>query len=198
MEEKNMIYAADNKFLDYAVSLLKDGDIIAYPTDTLYGIGADATNTDTIHEVNHIKGRTQPLSIVLENIDDILKYAEMNEHQQSEIQKLFPGPYTVLLKKKVSELSPLITLDSTLIGIRIPKHPFPIQIVEALGKPIITTSINRHGTEPLKDISQVAIDFPDIVIFEDQIVKNSKGSTIIDMTQNNPKVVRVGDGKYPL
>ncbi len=193
-----MIYAADNKFLDYAVSLLKDGDIIAYPTDTLYGIGADATNTDTIHEVNHIKGRTQPLSIVLENIDDILKYAEMNEHQQSEIQKLFPGPYTVLLKKKVSELSPLITLDSTLIGIRIPKHPFPIQIVEALGKPIITTSINRHGTEPLKDISQVAIDFPDIVIFEDQIVKNSKGSTIIDMTQNNPKVVRVGDGKYPL
>ena len=122
----------------------------------------------------------------------------MNEHQQSEIQKLFPGPYTVLLKKKVSELSPLITLDSTLIGIRIPKHPFPIQIVEALGKPIITTSINRHGTEPLKDISQVAIDFPDIVIFEDQIVKNSKGSTIIDMTQNNPKVVRVGDGKYPL
>ena len=198
MEEKNMIYAADNKFLDYAVSLLKDGDIIAYPTDTLYGIGADATNTDTIHEVNHIKGRTQPLSIVLENIDDILKYAEMNEHQQSEIQKLFPGPYTVLLKKKVSELSPLITLDSTLIGIRIPKHPFPVQIVEALGKPIITTSINRHGTEPLKDISQVAIDFPDIVIFEDQIVKNSKGSTIIDMTQNNPKVVRVGDGKYPL
>ncbi|MBC8213331.1 MAG: threonylcarbamoyl-AMP synthase [Candidatus Marinimicrobia bacterium] len=193
-----MIYTADNKFLDYAVSLLEDGDIIAYPTDTLYGIGVDATNTDVIHKVNHIKGRTQPLSIILENIEDIHKYAEMSNTQQAEIKNLFPGPYTVLLKKKESDLSPLITLDSPLIGIRIPKHPFPIQLVKALGKPIITTSINRHGTEPLNDISQVAIDFPDIIIFEDQVVKNSKGSTIVDLTQNKHKVIRVGDGKYPL
>ena len=79
-----------------------------------------------------------------------------------------------------------------------PDHFFPIKLIHLLKKPIITTSINRHGTEPLNDVTQMDIDFPNIDIFEDTNHTPSKGSTIIDFSTSPPDVVRVGDGPYPL
>ena len=70
--------------------------------------------------------------------------------------------------------------------------------MEELNKPIITTSINRHGNEPLNDVTQVEIDFPNVDIFEDTVLHNSKGSTIIDFTESPEVIVRQGDGKYPI
>jgi len=193
-----VINPAIKDMVRFAVSKLEAGEIIAYPTDTLYGFGVDATNTEAIQKVNQYKGRTQPMSVILNNVDSISEFAEINKTQKTEIRKLFPGPYTVLLKKKSSVLSELITLESTKIAIRIPNHTFPLEIVKRLKKPIITTSINRHGDEPLNDVSQVAIDFPDTYIFEEEKFHSSKGSTIIDLTENKYKVIRIGDGKYPL
>jgi len=145
-----------------------------------------------------LKGRTQPLSIILDNIPSIINYGIINSNLKKYFSKLFPGPYTILIPKLKSDLSPLVTYGSQNVGIRIPNHNFPINLVERLKRPIITTSINRHGNQPLNDISQVEIDFPDIAIFEDNIIKNSLGSTIIDFSKNPPDIIRKGDGKYPL
>ena len=193
-----MIYPANKDTLKYAVPLLLDGEVIVYPTDTLYGFGVDATNTESVNKLNALKGRTQPLSIILENIRDIINYGIIKSNFKKNISKLFPGPYTILIPKSESDLSPLVTYGSQNIGIRIPDHPFPVKLVEKLKRPIITTSINRHGNEPLNDISQVELDFPDIAIFEDNIIKKSVGSTIIDFSKNPPEIIRKGDGKYPL
>ena len=114
------------------------------------------------------------------------------------MEQLFPGQYTVLLPAKKNELSPLVQNGSPKIGIRIPNHFFPINLVELLKKPIITTSINRHGTEPLNDVTQVEMDFPNIDIFEDSTHTPSMGSTIIDFSTSPPAVVRAGDAPYPL
>ena len=92
----------------------------------------------------------------------------------------------------------MVQNGSPKIGIRIPDHFFPIKLTQLLKKPIISTSINRHGTEPLNDVTQVKIDFPNIDIFEDSIHTPSKGSTIIDFSTSPPEVVREGDGPYPL
>ena len=97
-----------------------------------------------------------------------------------------------------NNLSYLVQNGSTNIGIRIPDHPFPKHLVKLLNKPIITTSINRHGKEPLNDVTQVEIDFPNIDIYEDSNHRTSKGSTIIDYSKSPPKVMRHGDGPYPL
>ena len=193
-----MIYPATNSYLELAINALENEEVIVYPTDTLYGFGVDATNTNAIKRLNRLKGRVQPLSIVLISVNHMHDYADFDGEIDSGINKLFPGAYTVLLPSFKNDLSLLVQNGSPNIGIRIPDHFFPVQLVKLLGKPIITTSINRHGNEPLNDITQVEIDFPNIDIFEDSNHNPSKGSTIIDYSTSPPKIVRQGDGPYPL
>ena len=192
-----MIYPAIEKYIEMAMNSLNNGDVIVYPTDTLYGFGVDATNSDAIQKLNKLKGRSQPLSIVLENVSDVSTYAKITSEITAELENIFPGKYTILLPSIDSELSPLVFNSSPLVGIRIPLHFFPLQLVKLFGKPIITTSINRHGNEPLNDVTQVEVDFPNVDIFEDNDHTPSKGSTIIDMSQKPFSIVRQGDGKYP-
>jgi len=193
-----MIYPATNQYIDLAKNAIENGDVIVYPTDTLYGFGVDATNTEAIQRLNRLKGRVQSLSIVLESITQMHNYADFYGEVELEINKLLPGAYTVLLPSLNSNLSPLVQNGSPNIGIRIPGHFFPIQLVKILGNPIITTSINRHGNEPINDITQVEIDFPNIDIFEDKNHTPSNGSTIIDYSASPSVLVRHGDGPYPL
>ena len=193
-----MIYPATEQYIDLACNALQNGDIIVYPTDTLYGFGVDATNTDAIQQLNRLKGRVQPLSIILESIKKIEQYAKFTTPAKNEINKLLPGQYTILLSAKEHILSPLVQNGSSKIGIRVPNHFFPINLVRLLKKPIITTSINRHNQEALNDVTQIEIDFPDIDIFEDSNHIYSKGSTIIDFSMYKPEVIRRGDSPYPL
>ena len=193
-----MIYPATDQYIDLAHNALKNGEVIVYPTDTLYGFGVDATNTDAIHRLNRLKGRIQPLSIVLESVEHMHDFAEFQGEIEDEVNNLFPGAYTVLLPAESNELSPFVQNGSPNIGVRIPNHFFPIKLVKMLGKPIITTSINRHGNDPLNDVTQVEIDFPNVDIFEDSSHTPSKGSTIVDFSTSPPKVIRDGDGPYPL
>jgi len=193
-----MIYPATDQYIDLAHNAVENGEVIVYPTDTLYGFGVDATNTDAIRRLNRLKGRVLPLSIILESIEQMHDYAEFDDAIHAEINPFFPGMYTALLPAKRNKLSPLVQNGSPLVGIRIPEHFFPIKLIQLLGKPIITTSINRHGTAPLNNVTQVEIDFPNVDIFEDSKHTPSKGSTIIDFSISPPKVVREGDGPYPL
>ena len=192
-----MIYPATDQYIDLAHNALENGEVIVYPTDTLYGFGVDATNTDAIHRLNRLKGRIQPLSIVLESVEHIHDFAEFKGEIEIEINNLLPGAYTVLLPAESNELSPFVQNGSSNIGVRIPDHFFPVKLVKMLGKPIITTSINRHGNDPLNDVTQVEIDFPNVDIFEDSSHTPSKGSTIVDFSTSPPKVIRDGDGPYP-
>ena len=192
-----MIYPATDQYIDLAKDILKNGEVIVYPTDTLYGFGVDATNTEAIHRLNQLKGRVQPLSIVLESVNHMHDFSKFDGEIKSEIDKLFPGSYTVLLPSKKSDLSSLVQNGSPCIGIRVPDHFFPIQLVKLLGKPIITTSINHHGNTPLNEVTQIEIDFPNVDIFEDSSHTPSIGSTIIDFSKASPEVIREGDGIYP-
>ena len=193
-----MIYPATDQYIDLAYNALENGEVIVYPTDTLYGFGVDATNTDAIHRLNRLKGRIQPLSIVLESVEHMHDFAEFQGEIEDEVNNLFPGAYTVLLPAESNELSPFVQNGSPNIGVRIPNHIFPIKLVKMLSNPIITTSINRHGNDPLNDVTQVEIDFPNVDIFEDSSHTPSKGSTIVDFSTSPPKVIRDGDGPYPL
>ena len=193
-----MIYPATDQYINLAHNAVENGEVIVYPTDTLYGFGVDATNTDSIQLLNRLKGRVQPLSIVLESVEEMHDYAEFNDDIQIKMNQFFPGQYTALLTARQNKLSPLVQNGSPKIGIRIPDHFFPIKLKQLLGKPIITTSINRHGNEPLNDVTQVEIDFPNVDIFEDSNHSPSQGSTIIDYSSLPPEVIRKGDAPYPL
>ena len=193
-----MIYPATNEYLDFAIESLKEGNIIVYPTDTLYGFGVDATNSEAIRKLNKIKGRVRPLSIIVNNINEISTVAHIENYAKKMINQLLPGPYTLLFKSIPSTISTLIYAGSPLVGIRIPKHFFPLEIVKELNAPIVTTSVNRHDKEPLNNVTQAEIDFPSVNIFEDINHKNSKPSTIIDLSSQKYQLIRKGKGEFPL
>ncbi len=189
-----MIYSSNSKTVNTAVSILEKGGLIIYPTDTLYGFGVDATNTKAIEKLNKLKNRKDPLSIIVSSINKIQQYGILNQESKKIVKKILPGPFTILLESINSNLSPLVNESSQYTGIRIPNHSFPIKVVKQLGKPIITTSVNKKGNPSLKNISDMQKIFPNIDIFKAKISLSSKGSTIINLAHNPYKIIRHGDG----
>ena len=113
------IFKADMENVEIALDALKAGEIIIYPTDTLYSFGVDASNENAIKNLNKLKNRFLPLSILLPKVRDILEHAFITELVFTKILKLLPGPYTVLLRsKKNKKISKLVQAESDLIGIR--------------------------------------------------------------------------------
>ena len=190
-----MMFPAIQDNIKIAKNTLLNGEPIIYPTDTLYSFGALATDSKTIRLINDIKRRTSPLSIVVSKVKEINTYAHIKKKYNLTINDILPGKYTILLKAKKHNLSKLIQNNSKLIGIRIPNHEFTIKLVENLLGPIITTSVNIHGHKPLIDIYDIKKAYPMIKIFYDKKRLNSKGSTILDLSQDSINIVRIGDAK---
>ena len=184
------------KQINSAIKTLDKGNILIYPTDTLYGLGADATNTSAIEKINKLKKRKTPLSIMVASLNEIEKYAVINSDTKKELKKIFPGPFTALLQSKKTKLSYLVQNQSDKIGIRIPNHPFCLDLLNEYKKPIITTSVNTHGEKPLNNIDEIEKKFSKINIYYQNNNLDSKGSTIVDFTKKPPILIRRGDGKY--
>ena len=182
--------------IEKAIHDLKSGDIIIYETDTLYGLGADATNKLAVQKINKLKKRKTPLSIMLDSINSIEKYAIINTKIKKILMEIFPGPFTILLESKESNLCDLVQNNSTKIGIRIPNNKFCIDLLKKYKKPIITTSVNIHGSKALNDIDDIENIFFNINIYKGKNKENSIGSTILDFTCNPIKIIRQGDGIY--
>ena len=195
-----MIYNANAQYsVDKAAKKLLKGDIIIYPTDTLYGFGVDATNTKSIEKLNKIKKRNQVYSILVNSIDMMKNYSNINVQQEKKIKKYLPGPFTIILLKRCSNLSNLVSLNLKTIGVRIPNNIFCQKIIALTEKPMITTSVNIHGSKPLNQVNAISKQFPYIDIFKDKnLNKNSKGSTIIDFSKGKASLIRIGDGAYCL
>ena len=192
-----MIYDIDkNKNILLAAELIINGNLIIYSTDTLYGFGVDASNTNAIKKLNQIKGRSQAYSIIVSSFEMLKQYANIDSVIKSELKKIFPGAYTAILEKTNSSLSNLVTNNLSTVGIRIPDFDPILKIVDKIDKPIITTSVNYHGKSSLNHLDQIKKQFSNIDIFTNYTDKESKGSTIIDFTAKPFNILRIGDGIY--
>lgn len=169
--------------------VINQGGIIIYPTDTLYGLGADIFNKKAIKRIFQIKGRNskKPISVMVSSIAEIKKLAYLNKKQEEIIGGLLPGPFTVILKKK-KIVSDLITAGSQKVGIRIPDSKFCQRLAKNL--PITTTSANLSGQKPTLNFKKLVKMFGKKI---DLIVKgqnlSGKPSTIIDLTVEPPKIL---------
>ena len=192
-----MIYDIDkNKNILLAAELIINGNLIIYSTDTLYGFGVDASNTNAIKKLNQIKGRSQAYSIIVSSFEMLKKYANVDNVIENELKKIFPGAYTAILEKTNSNLSNLVTNNLSTVGIRIPDFDPILKIVDKINKPIITTSVNFHGESSLNQLKKIQSKFPDINIFTDFVERESKGSTIINFAVKPFNILRQGDGVY--
>jgi L-threonylcarbamoyladenylate synthase len=179
---------AVDKQIRQAVRILKNGGVIAYPTDTIYGIGCDVLNQKAINKVFELKGRdfSKPLSIACLDIKMVKKYTFVPAKIEKIFDHLLPGPFTILLKKK-KPITNLVTAGLKKVGVRVPDSELCLQIIKEFGQPIITTSANISGKEEI-------LNYKDLQIPVDFIVKGkckfNQPSTLFD--PENKKILREG------
>lgn len=184
------------KAVNMAVDVLKRGGVIIYPTDTTYGIGCDLFNKDAIERVYRIKKMTKhkPLSFICADLKDLSHYAQVTNYAYQTMRRLLPGPYTFILNatKMVPKL--MITRRKT-VGIRVPNNEICLDIVATLGNPIVTTSVNVQDGEVVSDPEEIEEQFgSDVDLIIDTGALPTHLSSIIDLIDDNPVVVREGVG----
>src|SRR5210317_631599 len=175
---------------------LKGGGIIAYPTDTHYGIGCDILNKKAIERIYQLKQRNKnkPFSFICSGLKNISDYAKVSNYAYKTMRRLLPGPYTFILEG--SKLVPKIMLTKRkTAGIRVPDHKICLELVEGLGNPIINTSATMPDGSILNDASLIHDIFKnriDLVIDGD--IVPGKPSSVISLINDTPEVIRKGMG----
>lgn len=179
-----------------AAEILVQGGVIAYPTETFYGLGADATNEKAIQKIYDLKGRNfnNPISVIIDKEENLYPLADEVPAAALMLMKTFwPGPLTIVFKAS-GKISSLLTAQTGKIGIRISSHAGATVIAQKLGHPLTATSANLSGTPECSTAFEVANQIGNKI---DAIVDlgqtpGGKGSTIIDVTVNPPQILREG------
>lgn len=170
-----------------AIKLIKKGEIVISPTDTVYGLICDATNKKTVKRLFKIKKRPRekPIPIFVKDIEMAKKLAKINPKQEKFLKKVWPGKVTVVLKSK----------DKKTIGLRIPNYKFINQLLSIINKPLTGTSANISGKPASTRIKEVIRQFqnqkhqPDLIIDAGNL-KPAKPSMVIDLTSSKIKILR--------
>ncbi|MEM6811037.1 MAG: L-threonylcarbamoyladenylate synthase [Pseudomonadota bacterium] len=190
------IILADQDSIQKAADKIKKGEIVVLPTETVYGLGADATNTKAVQKIFDAKQRPaiNPLIIHVVDKSDVDLYAEQNEISKRLIEIFWPGPLTLILKSKASHISPLVTAGLETIAIRMPEHPVMSQVIEKVGSPIAAPSANKSGEPSATTPKDAAASLGDSV---DMILAAGKcdvglESTVIDISDDIPTILRPG------
>lgn len=192
----------DESAVETAVNVLSDGGLVIYPTETLYGIGADATNQKAVDKLTAYKNRPfgKPYSVAVTDEKMAKKYVVLNKTAKNLYKRFLPGPMTVVSKGRNVLAKGVESEDGTL-GIRIPDYKLILNIVKKFGKPVTSTSANAsYKRRPYKisdildNLSQKQKDLIDLIIDAGTLPKNDP-STVVDTTLDDPVVLRQGEIK---
>lgn len=184
-------YAGDK--LQRIVSCIRGGGLLAYPTDTLYGLGGDFLNAGVHRAVDRLKGRNGvPYSAAVSDMAMMDQLVEYFPPAFAACESLLPGRFTFLLPA-ARHLPPVLTGGTAKVGVRIPLLPLLLRLIDASATPWISTSANRSGRPPLQDAQAIAAEFPELdLVIDGGALPPSPGSTIVDLTETPPRIVRFG------
>lgn len=178
------------------VEHLRDGGIIAYPTDTTYGIGCSIFNKKGIERIYRLKQRDKkkPFSFICPSLSEVSKYARVSNTAFKILKRYLPGPYTFVLEASREVPDLLITKQKT-VGIRMPDNKICLDIVQMLGNPIITTSANLSGEEPVGDPHLIEETFgKQLDLIVDGGILTTDVSSVVSLINEKPEVLRTGIG----
>ena len=181
-----------------AAGLYQSGKIFIYPTDTIYGIGGNPFDENSVKRIAAIKGRNEKKQFVwlISDFENLMNYIEViSDNQLDFLQSIWPGPVSVILYLN-DRTKKMIEFDT--IAVRIPNNNFCQELLMEIKQPLISTSVNRSGEEPMNEIQQIAQNFSkevDAIIYNSQPFETSS-STIIDLTTEKPILIREGSVKF--
>jgi tRNA threonylcarbamoyl adenosine modification protein (Sua5/YciO/YrdC/YwlC family) len=184
------------RLIHKVVDCLKQGGVIAYPTDTIYGLGCDIFNKKGIKKLYQIKQRDprKPFSFICADLSDISTYAQVSNFAFKIMKRYLPGPYTFILEG--TRIVPdILTTRQKTVGIRIPANRIVQAIVQNLGHPLVTTSVNISEEEPYYDPAEIEANLGrqlDFVV--DGGIVMGEPSTVISLVDDRIEVLRQGGG----
>jgi tRNA threonylcarbamoyl adenosine modification protein (Sua5/YciO/YrdC/YwlC family) len=178
-----------------AVELLEAGEVIAYPTDTVYGLGCDIMNRKAIDRLYAIKGmdKKHELAFICPDLADIAKYAVVEKQQYRVLRHYLPGPYCFILTA-TKEVPKLLQSRRKTVGIRIPGHEVIRAIARELGRPIISTTAQRAGEDPHVDPHEIDEAFKGLAMVLDAGGGGMVPTTVVDLTTTPAEIIREGAG----
>lgn len=182
--------------IERALAVLRDGGVIAYPTDTVYGIGCDITQKRAVDRVYAIKRMKpdQPLALICPDLGDLAKYALVDDRTYRLMRRLTPGPYCFILEAS-REVPRILQMKRKTVGIRVPHNEVALALVRALGSPIVSSTASKDG-EALNDPADIAEAFPGLDLILDAGFGGLTPSTVLDVT--GPEIVVVREGAGPV
>jgi len=182
--------------VEKGISALKNGGVVAFPTDTVYGLGASAGDEGAVERVYQLKGRPRDMAMPLlladsSQINDVA--ADVSPLAWALIRRFLPGALTLVLCKAAG-LPDIITAGGETVAVRIPAHPVPIALAEGIGSPIVGTSANLSGSPSALTAEDVRAQFGDGIdlVIDGGRCPGGMESTIVDVTGETPLVLREG------
>jgi L-threonylcarbamoyladenylate synthase len=182
--------------LDAAGAVVRRGGLVAFPTESFYGLGADALDEGAVARVFQAKGRpeTKPVLVLVESVamaEDLV--ADLSDDVRGLMARHWPGPLTLVLRAR-PHVPPALTAGTGAVGVRMPGHPIAVALVRAAGRPITAPSANPSGAAPPTTASEVRAYFPGALdlILDGGRTAGGTGSTVADCTVWPPRVLRAG------
>lgn len=177
------------------VEVLEKGGVIAYPTDTVYGLGCDLMNKQAIESLYQIKGmqRDKNLAFICPDLADISKYAIVENATYRVLRRFLPGPYCFILQA-TRDVPKMVQMNKKTVGIRVPANAVVQAIVRELGRPIISTTAARPGEQPMVDPWEIKETFSGLELVVDAGDCGIVPSTVVDLSGGEIVIVREGAG----
>lgn len=192
-----MIDSANIKTIETACTLLKEGNIVALPTETVYGLAADATNESAVQRIFQIKGRPtfNPLIVHVLTIEQTANIGEIPPSAMPLLEQFWPGPLTIVVPLKENHpLAPSVTAGLKTIALRMPAHPVFQEVLRAYGKPLAAPSANASNTLSCTRAEHVSKSLGNKIplIIEGNVCDHGLESTIVDFSTSTPTILRHG------
>lgn len=189
--------------LKETLKTLRKGELVIFPSDTVYGALVDATNENAVKKLIEFKNRPpgKAISVFIADFKMLNDYVSVGVNEEKILREILPGPFTVVLKSK-HRVNKLLESEKGTLGIRIPKYPLVVELTKSFGNPISATSANLGGSSPHYSVETLLNELPEkkkklinFVVDAGKLPKN-KPSTIIDMTSSDIKILRRGDIEF--
>ena len=195
MSERKIVPAAARTSVEDAVRLLRQGGLVCYPTDTVYGIGAAAGDEAAVRRLFAVKGRSpgKALPLLLADAADAARVAEVTPLARTLAARFWPGALTIGMRKAAAYRS-LALGDGDSVALRVPDHDIVRAIVRGLGEPMTGTSANRAGAPAPVSAAEVAFQMGEMVdlVIDGGPSRSRQESTVIDITGDTPQILREG------
>jgi L-threonylcarbamoyladenylate synthase len=196
MRETKTIHSPE--LIQQAVRELTAGGVVVYPTDTVYGLGADATNPAAVERVRQLKGRDakKPILALVADLAMLEAYAKVTPLARALAGRFLPGPLTLVLEARDDRLAAIQAADGSL-GFRIPDHPTCTQLIQCFGKPITSTSVNRSGEPQARQVAdmvqslQLGVATVDCLLDAGELPVSAP-STVVDARGSEIQLLREG------